>query len=55
MKEVAAEYKKLQESGLALDITRGKPAPDQLDLAMGMLDAVNSKSAVKGADHMDIP
>lgn len=52
--EVAAEYKKLQESGLALDITRGKPAPDQLDLAMGMLDAVNSKSAVKGADHMDI-
>ena len=52
--EVSAEYKKLQEIGLSLDITRGKPAPDQLDLSMGMLDVLNSKSAVKGADNMDI-
>ncbi len=51
---MSAEYKKLQEIGLSLDITRGKPAPDQLDLSMGMLDVLNSKSAVKGADNMDI-
>ena len=34
--EVAAEYKKLQESGLALDIT-GKTGTTSLDLAMECL------------------
>ena len=32
------EYEELKTRGLKLDITRGKPCPDQLDLANGMLD-----------------
>ncbi|MEN0140568.1 MAG: aminotransferase [Rhodococcus sp. (in: high G+C Gram-positive bacteria)] len=32
-----AEYDSLTARGLALDITRGKPAPEQLDLSAGML------------------
>ncbi len=32
-----ADYLVFQERGLQLDMTRGKPAPDQLDLANGML------------------
>ncbi len=32
------EYEELKTRGLKLDITRGKPCPDQLDLANAMLD-----------------
>lgn len=32
-----AEYEGLKARGLRLDMTRGKPAPEQLDLAAGML------------------
>jgi DNA-binding transcriptional MocR family regulator len=35
--EVRAEYESLQEKGLKLDLTRGKPAPDQLDLSEDLL------------------
>ena len=31
-----AEYKKIQEKGLALDMSRGKPGADQLALATGV-------------------
>lgn len=34
-----AEYEKIKGMGLALDMSRGKPGADQLDLSMGMLDA----------------
>ena len=33
-----AEYKKYQQRGLSLDMSRGKPSQEQLDLSMGMLD-----------------
>ena len=39
-----AEYAKIKEMGLDLDMSRGKPGTDQLDLAMPMLDVLNSKS-----------
>ncbi|GIH80339.1 aminotransferase [Planobispora longispora] len=32
-----SDYAELVERGLSLDLTRGKPSPDQLDLAAGML------------------
>ena len=35
--ELLARYSAFQEKGLTLDMTRGKPSPEQLDLAMGML------------------
>ena len=34
---VAADYEAFRARGLKLDMTRGKPSPEQLDLAEGML------------------
>jgi len=36
-------YHKFKSRGITLDITRGKPCSDQLDLALEMLDCVNSR------------
>jgi aspartate/methionine/tyrosine aminotransferase len=36
-------YHEFKSRGITLDITRGKPCSEQLDLALGMLDCVNSK------------
>ena len=52
--ELQAQYEKLKESDIKLDMSRGKPAADQLDLSVGMLDVLNSKSAFKGLDKIDI-
>ena len=38
-----AQYNAYKSSGIPLDITRGKPCSEQLDLALEMLDCVNSK------------
>jgi DNA-binding transcriptional MocR family regulator len=35
--KLLARYRAFQEKGLTLDMTRGKPSPEQLDLSMGML------------------
>ncbi len=37
-------YQAFQTRNLAIDMTRGKPSPEQLDLALGMLDTVNGNS-----------
>lgn len=47
------EYAKVQHLGLKLDMSRGKPAPAQLDLSMGILDAVSSTSDYKSEDGVD--
>ena len=47
------EYAKAQQMGLKLDMSRGKPSPAQLDIAMGILDAVNSSSDIKSEDGVD--
>ena len=36
------EYAKAQSLGLKLDMSRGKPAPAQLDLAMGILSTAQT-------------
>jgi aspartate/methionine/tyrosine aminotransferase len=38
------QYQEFKTRGITLDITRGKPCPEQLDLALDMLDCVNSKN-----------
>jgi len=39
--DLQAQYHEFKSRGLNLDITRGKPCSEQLDLALGMLDCVN--------------
>ena len=52
LKALQAQYEKAREKGYQLDMSRGKPAPVQLDLSMGLLEEapetlVHSR---KGAD-----
>lgn len=47
------EYKKIKEQGLKLDMSRGKPAPDQLDLSMDMLKQVIGVCDCKAENGFD--
>lgn len=49
-----AEYEKIKGMCLALDMSRGKPGADQLDLSMGMLDVLDSKTALKSENGTDL-
>ena len=42
-----AEYEKIKNLGLSLDMSRGKPGADQLDLSLPMLDVLKSDSDMK--------
>ncbi|MBQ0987852.1 aminotransferase class I/II-fold pyridoxal phosphate-dependent enzyme [Streptomyces sp. F63] len=46
------EYAELRAQGLSLDLTRGKPSPEQLDLADGLL-ALPAAGDIKAADGTD--
>lgn len=48
-----AEYNGYVEKGLKLDMSRGKPNGQQLDLAMGMLDTVSSQRGVISDSGVD--
>ena len=50
---VKAEYKKFQDMDLHLDMSRGKPCKEQLDISMGMMDALNSEADLTCADGTD--
>lgn len=52
--ELETQYDKIKESGISLDMSRGKPGADQLDLSAPMLDIVNSKSDFKCEQGMDV-
>ena len=45
--ELQAQYQKLKEAGIQLDMSRGKPGIDQLDLSVSMFDVLSSKSSLK--------
>lgn len=47
------EYRRYQGLELELDMSRGKPCRDQLDLSMGMMDALNSNADLSCADGTD--
>lgn len=51
--ELESIYKKYQQSGLKLDMSRGKPSQEQLDLSMGMMDVLNSDTDLKCDDGTD--
>ena len=41
---MSQEYRKFQAMDLNLNMSRGKPCREQLDLSMGMMDALNSEA-----------
>ncbi len=41
------DYRKYQDLKLNLNMARGKPSPEQLDIVMGLLDTLNSESDCK--------
>ena len=45
--KLAEMYKKWQKKDLSLDMSRGKPSVEQLDLSMPILDILDGKSKVK--------
>ena len=48
-----AQYEDVKGKGLNLNMARGKPSKEQLDLSLELLDVLNSKSNFVGADGMD--
>ncbi len=51
--KLKAEYKKYQEMDLSLNMARGKPCREQLDLSMGMMDTLNSEADLSCEDGTD--
>lgn len=49
-----AQYQAFCEKGLKLDMSRGKPSVEQLDLAMPMFDVLNSKTPLKSRMGTDL-
>ena len=47
------QYRALQAKGMRLDMSRGKPCQDQLDLSMGMMDVLSSASDLTCEDGTD--
>ncbi|MDD6057809.1 MAG: aminotransferase, partial [Clostridiales bacterium] len=52
-KVLDAEYKHFQQRGLKLDMSRGKPSQEQLDLSMGMMDVLSSEDDLACEDGTD--
>ena len=50
-----AEYEKIKNLGLSLDMSRGKPGADQLDLSLPMLDVLKSDSDMKSESGLEFP
>ena len=53
LNELLNEYNKYKEMNLSLDMTRGKPCIEQLDLSMPMMDILNSQADLKCEDGID--
>lgn len=52
-KELSQKYHGFQDQDMHLDMSRGKPCPEQLDLSMGMMDVLNSDSDLRCEDGTD--
>lgn len=52
-KDLSAQYKAFQAKELMLDMSRGKPSKEQLDLSMGMMDVLGSSTDLTCDDGTD--
>ena len=52
-RKLSAAYREMEQEGLHLDLSRGKPSPEQLELSRKMLDEVNSGSVLDSVDGTD--
>ena len=51
--QLQTEYHRFQAMDLNLDMSRGKPCREQLDLSMGLMDALNSEADLSCEDGTD--
>lgn len=51
--QLKAKYKEYQGKGLSLNMARGKPCTEQLDLSMGMMDVLSSDDDLTCEDGTD--
>ena len=51
--ELDKQFEDAKGKGLKLDMSRGKPTPAQLDMAMGLMDALTSESDMNTENGMD--
>lgn len=52
-KELQAKYEEAKALGLSLDMSRGKPSKEQLDLSMEMMDVLNSDTDLRCETGVD--
>ena len=52
-KGLEARFEEIKAKGLSLEMSRGKPAADQLNLSMGMMDVLNSSEELTCANGVD--
>ncbi|MCR4629229.1 MAG: aminotransferase [Clostridium sp.] len=52
-KELKVKYHEFQDKNLQLNMSRGKPCSEQLDLSMGMMDVLNSECDLRSDDGSD--
>lgn len=53
LQELRTEYEKQKAKGLSLDLSRGKPSPDQLDLMNDLFDSMDSSVDCYTEDGVD--
>ena len=51
--ELEKQYNDIKTKGLKLDMSRGKPSIEQLNLSMGMLDVLNGDSELVCTEGVD--
>lgn len=52
-KSLKAEYKAMQNRDLKLDMSRGKPSQEQLDISMGLMDVLSSDADLMSENGSD--
>ena len=49
--ESQKQYEEFKERGLKLDMSRGKPSSEQLDLSMPMLSVIGENDIINAENH----